>query len=184
MVSPDRGGNRSGERACLAPAIPSRDRPAAAGHSCPVTRDMPMPATTDLDHTDDDNRAVGEGGVDWRGPVVETIREQAELADILPELLEYVTCGDDIDPRHVQELIDQDPVESPVRRQQRPPPPHGARTARAQLRRHFAKMQSLFKKSRSGCARIVLAGKWTGETPSIEMARQVAFWKPLFETQV
>ena len=164
----------------LGPAIPSRDRPAAAGHSCPVTRDMPMPATTDFDHTDDDNRAVGEGGVDWRGPVVETIREQAELADILPELLEYVTCGDDIDPRHVQELIDQDlprllpllgllpllpPVESPVRRQQRPPPPHGARTARAQRRRPFAKMQSLFKKSRSGCARIVLAGKWTGETP-------------------
>lgn len=186
---PARDSDSRGVHACLAPVIPIRDRPVEAGHSCPIIHDTPIPATTDCDRTDYDERAESRvGEAYWRRPVIETILEQAELANILPELLEYVTCGEDINPRHVQELIDRDllgllpPVESNDRRNQRPPPPQEARTARAQRRRDYAKTQSLFRKSRSGCARAVLAGHWSGETPSIEMSCQVAFWKPLFET--
>ena len=50
--------------------------------------------TTDNDFTDcDDQAGVGDGEVNWRGPVIETIREQTQVANIRPDLLEYVVCS-------------------------------------------------------------------------------------------
>ena len=104
--------------------------------------------------------------------------EQARIALIGPELLRYATQALHGDPGRIQETIDRDllgllpPVEARGHRER--PPCQEARKASARRRAQYSCIQALYCKSCTACARTVLAGQW-------KLARQTAYWKPLFK---
>ena len=53
---------------------------------------------------------------------------------------------------------------------------------RPQRREAYARIQSLYKSSRSSCARTVLNGTWRTAVPQLSVQTQTAFWRPLLET--
>jgi len=54
-------------------------------------------------------------------------------------------------------------------------------SARAKRRAAFARIQSLYKTSKSGCTKVVLDGKWTEPDPSLPIEDQLQFRKLLFQ---
>ena len=113
------------------------------------------------------------------------IANQATDALIDPELLLYATQTPHGADGHVQTTIDRDllgllpPVEG--RGHHDKPTCQEARNARARRRAEYARIQSLYRKSRTACAKAILAGHWRGTPPVLPLARQTAYWKPLFE---
>ena len=122
----------------------------------------------------------------WRGPLKAAIARQASDALIDPELLLYATQSPHGADGRVQTTIDRDllglfpPAEGRGHRNQ--PKCQEARNARARRRAEYSRIQSLYRKSRTACARTVLAGHWRGTPPVLPLAQQTAYWKPLFET--
>ena len=122
----------------------------------------------------------------WRGPLKAAIAKQATDALIDPELLLYTTQSPHGADGRVQATIDRDllglcpPVEGRGHRDK--PKCQEARNAHARRRAEYASIQSLYRKSRTACARTVLAGHWRGTSPVLPLAQQTAYWKPLFET--
>ena len=156
-----------------------------------ANRMIPIPRY-DSDRGDD----TGKPGVDenendmndyqWRESLRAALASQAETALIDPELLTYVTQAPRGDPGIIQTTIDRDllgllpPVEG--RGHQDQPPCQEARNARARRRAQYSRIQALYRKSRRACASTVLASQWKGMTPALPLARQTAYWRPLFET--
>ena len=59
--------------------------------------------------------------------------------------------------------------------------PAAAGGRRARRRTQYARVQKLFRKNRSACAKQVLSGDWVHEvTPSIPLEDQVVFWSRIF----
>ena len=121
---------------------------------------------------------------DWREPIKLMLQDLAAGANICPELLHEALLSPRGDSQRLQCLIDRDllglfpPVEKPRQNNGQRPARHEPVTSRAKRR-----AVSLYKKSRTSCARTILAGKWREVAPSLWLQEQVTFWKPLFETR-
>ena len=122
----------------------------------------------------------------WKDPVLHTIFGQSECADICPHLLQQVVSGQTTDGETLLPLIDNDLLEllPPVEKRcgKTKPPRQTTHTKQAERRADYARVQALYLKNRTECARIVLAGKWSGSSPEIPMAEQLGYWKPQMVT--
>jgi len=150
----------------------------------PSTRDVGTPARgRHPSYTE-----VNGDEFDWQYPLIEAILEQALSADIDPILVQVAIENSPENSDSLQRLIDHDlmgmfpPIEKPSLRGGPGPPRRAAQTARAKRRESYARIQSLYKSSRSNCARTVLNGHWRTAPPKLSMQTQMAFWRPLLET--
>ncbi|MEG7522155.1 MAG: hypothetical protein M3H12_03530, partial [Chromatiales bacterium] len=153
----------------------------------PNTRDINTPTLEDIAQGIDGEVVTETDVMNWRAPIIEAIRSQAEKANICPELLNYATKSALINENVIQELVNSDllrllpPVKSrgngKIGQVRRVP-----QTSRAKRRADYARIQSLYKTSKTGCAKVVLEGKWNDPAPTLPMDEQLQFWKPLFET--
>ena len=151
-----------GEKSAREETTPSCAARAAGGASPGPQLLSPGPTIAEWDvktptrvNNRDNESSLGADVPDWRTPVRAAILAQAREADVCPELLEHalqlVPLGTDC---NMQELIDRDllgllpPAERHGHGQQHQPPRQEARTARAQRRADYAKVQSLYKTSR------------------------------------
>ena len=152
-----------------------------------ILRQLPNATITDFEPLGDlGDKANDMTDYQWRGPLKAAIAKQDDNALIDPELLLYATQSPHGADGRVQETIDRDllglcpPVEGRGHRDKHEC--QEARNAHARRRAEYARIQSLYRKSRTACARTVLAGHWRGRPPVLPLAQQTAYWKPLFET--
>ena len=152
-----------------------------------ISRQTPNVTITDFEPLGDlGDEANDMNDYQWRGPLKAAIIRQADNALIDPELLLYATQSPHGADGRVQEIIDRDllgllpPVVGRGHRDKHKC--QEARNAHARRRAEYARIQSLYRRSRTACARTVLAGHWRGTPPVLPLAQQTAYWKPLFET--
>ena len=152
----------------------------------PPVRGYPPETVTDT-ATDNEGGAFTPGPDDWRFPIIEAALAMAVRANVCPELLQEAISIPLGNTDRLQRLIDADlqgllpPVER-RRPSQRAQPRQDARNGRARRRAAYARIQALYKSSRTGCARVVLAGQWAEADSTLPIREQVSFWKPLMET--
>ena len=133
-------------------------------------------------------RAEYGGEYHWQSPLIEAMLDQAVSAEIDPVLVQVAIENSPENSDGLQRLIDEDlmglfpPIEKPGLRGRPGHPRRTAQTARAKRREAYARIQALYKASRSRCAQAVLSGRWHSEAPRLAVQTQMAFWRPLFET--
>ena len=153
----------------------------------PDTQNINTPVREEIERASHGIAEGMAGEYDWRAPVKTELLNLATDANICPELLHEVLLSPCGDRELLQELIDVDllgffpPAERPRRNVRRRPEQQAPVTSRAKRRAAYSRVQALYKKSRTSCARTILAGKWREVAPSVELREQVAYWKTLFE---